>query len=190
MSTPRVFGLEVAWSPKLDDRTSVTPVLELLDRIGKVRYIHEKVYTRGEFEFLLAKWPQGQYADYSIGYLNGHSDRGSLWFPSGPRMSLEEIADLLEGQLDGKIVYFGGCSVFRIAERRLNDFHRRTGARAIAGFRKSVDWFEAAAFETLFMRSLTERVRVDAVDRHLRASTGSLYDRLGFQLRYQRPSRS
>lgn len=186
VATPRVYGLEVAWSSQLADKTSVGPVLDLLDRIGRVSYVHEKVYTRHEFEFLLLKWPQKQYAKYRIGYLAGHGSAGSLSFPGGASLTLIDLAEILDGRLQGKVVYFGGCSVFDVDPEELDEFRARTKARAVAGYRQDVDWFEAAAFELLLMRSLAERTRVDAADRDLQRAAPGLYERLGFEMHYGR----
>ena len=182
MTKPRIFGIEVAWSSQLRDTRSVTPILHLLDRVDRVRYIHEKVYTRTEFEFLLEKWPQQQYAAYRIGYLAGHGSPGCFRFPGGSTVSLEELGEQLAGRLEGKVVYFGACDVFRVRADRLQEFRAQTKARAVAGFRKPVEWFESAAFELLFLKALANRRRLDAVRRDLDRLVPGLRDTLGFEM--------
>lgn len=62
-------------------------------------------------------------------------------------MTLREIADILEGFLAHRVVYFGSCSTMRTKRANIDDFLHRTKADILAGYSKDVDFIQATAWE-------------------------------------------
>ena len=64
--TPGIFCLEGAWATRLDDRTSVLPTLEMLERLRLATFIHRDVGTEEELYHYLGKWAQAGYRKYGV----------------------------------------------------------------------------------------------------------------------------
>ena len=149
-----IFCLEGEWRG-VKDTTSVEPVLRLLQTMGgyKVRYVHRDIGTREEFDFYLKKWSGRSFASHPILYLGFHGKSGCILVGEGRsnRLELMELADQLEGCCKGRVIHFGSCSTLRVNDHTLNAFLQRTGALAVLGFRKDIDWLESASFDTLVL---------------------------------------
>jgi hypothetical protein len=158
---PGVFCLEGSWSSKLTDRSSVRPLLELLEEQRIIRYAHRDTGTIEEFEHYLKQWSQAQYSNYGLAYLAQHGEPGAIQFGRKVK-TLEEIADLLEGRLKGRTIYFASCEVLNIKRDEAEHFRQRTKARAICGYTESVDWIESAAFEMNVIEAASRFKRIDA----------------------------
>lgn len=151
--TNGVFCLEGEWDDDLHDRTSVLPVLELLERLGQIKAIHRNVATRGELKHYLAKWVDGGYDDYWVLYLATHGDKGTLVWSAHEDTTLDHLADILgEGAKDA-YVYLGSCRTL-LDSAAAQDFVERTKVAALMGYRKDVDWIEGAALEVILLSSL------------------------------------
>ena len=154
-----IFCLEGDWWG-VKDRTSVEPTLRLLETMGgyKVPYFHHDVGTQEEFHFYLKKWTGRQFDDYPILYLAFHGERGGIVVGEGRSntLTLDHLAERLEGACKGRVIHFGSCSSLDVNGHRLNSFVRRTGACAMFGFRTDVDWLTSAAFELLVLGYLQE----------------------------------
>lgn len=186
-----VFCLETDWWG-VKDSTTVEPVLQLLQQHAdsRVPYIHRDVGTREELDYYLAKWCQRGLAQYPILYLALHGDQEQVWMGDGRRknsvVTLEHLAEALEGKCKGRLIHFGSCGTLGIDGRKLTTFLKRTGAVAISGYRKDVDWFDSTAFETLLLGRLQDRAftkpGMAALLRQLKADAGGLARRLGYRL--------
>jgi hypothetical protein len=185
-----VFCLEGDWEPDLRVRTSVVPVLELLEKANEpsIPFIHRGIGTLAEFEHYLRKWTQKKYAGYPILYLGFHGDPGVLYI--GDRKSGEVSLDWLEERLAGKcrkrIIHFGSCGTMATHGNRLGRFFRKTGALAICGYRQDVDWVLSAAFEIVLLSALQEnaltRAGMAAVNRRVRSQATRLARDLKFRM--------
>ena len=67
-----VFCLETDQWFRQKDRSSVEPVLRLVERLCKTRYEHRDVATEGEFKFFLDKYLVPGYDNFPILYLGFH----------------------------------------------------------------------------------------------------------------------
>lgn len=173
-----VFCLEGAWEKRLDDRTSVFPTLEMLERLGVAQYIHRDVGTEEELYHYLSKWAQRGYGTYEVLYFAFHGVRGGIRVGRGT-VPLADLAEKLQGKAAGRLVYFGCCSV--MGDRTaVADFYKETGAKAICGYTRDVDWIESAAFDLLLLSSLVSSQRIDARVNHVRTRYADLTKALGF----------
>lgn len=183
--TVGIFCIEGTWSPKLTDSTSVLPLLTYIRGISGIPYIHRYVETVEGLENLILRWPQKQYAHYTLGYLGFHGTPGCL--NVGRRqLSLARLGELLEGRGEGKTIYFGSCSVLDAPDGELRDFVRQTGVRAVAGYVAAVDWFESSAVDLLLIDALDQYERLPYAERWLWRSAPDLLRRLGFKMIHQK----
>jgi hypothetical protein len=51
-------------------------------------------------------------------------------------------------------VHLGGCGTLRTSREQLKRFRKQTGALAVTGYTRSMDWHEAVAFEVLLLSEL------------------------------------
>ncbi|MER7609222.1 hypothetical protein [Nocardioides sp. NPDC127503] len=155
MATNGVFCLEGEWDADLRKRTSVLPVLELLERLRAIKAIHRKVATTGEVEHYLNLWSQARYDDYPVLYLAAHGYKGSLSWSNRNDTSLDDLAKILGETATNCYIHLGSC-LTPSNEKQARAFVEKTGVRALLGFRAEVDWIESAAFETLLLPMLAE----------------------------------
>ncbi len=85
MARGGIFCVEGQWHRDLNERGSVLPTLELLERLGKVRFIHKDAATRDELFYFIDRWLLKQYADHRLGFFAMHGDRTGCVSPTGIR---------------------------------------------------------------------------------------------------------
>lgn len=145
-----VFCLEGEWDSDLRKRATVLPVLDLLERLGHIQAIHRNVATLPELRHYLEQWSNPRYKDFYVLYLSTHGDKGLLQWSVGHNTTLDDLAEMLEGSAEGCYVYLGSCLTL-FNEEKAQTFVIKTGAAAVLGYRKEVDWLEGAAFEVILL---------------------------------------
>lgn len=180
-----VFCVEGLWDDDLANRGSVLPTLELLERLGSIRFIHRDTATPQEIRYYLERWLSRKYADYTVGFFALHGGPTRLHLSSAHTVGLSEIASWSAGRCEGKRLYFGSCSVLRASDTALGEFLRETKAAMLCGFTKEIDWIESAAIETVILNNLVNGGRVDSVERLMKSARwASLTEHLGFRVVY------
>ncbi|WP_212844927.1 DUF6642 family protein [Catellatospora sp. IY07-71] len=182
MAAPGIFCVEGQWGD-LDRKESVLPILELLERLGRIRFIHKDVATPEELDFYLSRWRLRRYAEYKVAYFAMHGEASHLVLTEGRSLSLEELGERLEGRCAGRRIYFGSCSVMRHSAR-LARFVEKTGAELACGFTVSVDWLESAAFDTVLLDLLANSTPSAVSKRMASARWAPLAAHLGFSIVY------
>ncbi|GAA3510996.1 DUF6642 family protein [Actinocatenispora rupis] len=190
MSRGGVFCVEGQWARDLTSKGSVLPTLELLERIQSLRYIHKDVATAQELEYYLDRWTLKQYDDYNVGFFALHGEPQRLLLTEfnhhDNTIELDEVGEILAGKCTGRRLFFGSCAVLKAPDRALRDFLDRTGAALICGYTKTVDWVEAAAFETVLLDRLVNGKRVDSAESTMRSARFAAFaDHLGFRVLYR-----
>ena len=180
-SQPGIFCLEGEWDSDLTRRLSVRPVLELLDQLGVAQWIHRDVATISEFGYYLAKWVSDEYEVFPVLWLAMHGDSAAISMSDDEDglLTMDELEDMLAGLCSGKVIYFASCSTLKEDPKRLQQFAKRTGARAVIGYRKNVLWSEAASFEMLLLQELVTRVKSNGIFKRLQEDHPVLAKRLG-----------
>ena len=188
-----VFCLEGPWCG-VKDKTTVEPVLRLLETLSgyNASYRHYDVATREEFYFYLRKWRGTSFNNFPILYLGFHGSKGEIFVGEGrgASVSLEDVAECLDGGCKGRVVHLGSCGTVGAHGAKLNRFLSRTGALAICGYTREVDWLEAAAFDALVLgglqyTSFRQARSMRKLDEELRKTASGLYKRLGFRMSCQ-----
>ena len=158
--TKGIFCLEAcAWFGSLKDKTTVEPVLRLLESTKdyRVPYLHFDVATREELDFYIKKWcSKGVGESHPILYLAFHGEADGLFVGEGRgnRLNLNQLGERLDGKCRGRIIHFGSCATVDVPDHALNAFLRRTGALAVFGYRADVEWLKSAAFDLLVLGGL------------------------------------
>jgi hypothetical protein len=190
MARGGVFCVEGQWERDLTSRGSVLPTLELLERMQSLRYIHKDVATAQELVYYLDRWTLKQYDDYNVGFFALHGEPQRLLLTEHNHhensIELDEVAEILAGKCHNRRIFFGSCEVLKAPERALRDFLEQTGASMICGYTKTVDWVEAAAFETVLLDRLVNGRKVNSAEATMRAARFAPFaNHLGFRVVYR-----
>ncbi len=184
----KIFCIEGNWNPRLSDRASVRPVLELLEINSDIGYIYKDCSTEEELYYLLERWQQKAYADYKILYLAFHGEPGRILIDTKHKISLAQLGEHLSCRTHRRIIYFGACSVMRIDKRVIKRFMRAAGVKAVCGYTTDVDWIPSTALDLIAMNELqrfsTTRQGMEAAEKSIRKNTRRLAGRLGFRMVY------
>lgn len=185
MARGGIFCIEGQWHRDLNERGSVLPTLELLERLGRIRFIHRDAATPDELAYFLDRWLLRQYADYRVGFFAMHGEPTKLCLTERHHVDLDDVADQMAGRCAGKRLYFGSCSVLRASDVRMREFLATTGAALICGYTREVDWVESAAFETVLLDVLANGVYNNAAELRMGSSHWApLAAYLGFRIVY------
>jgi hypothetical protein len=180
-----VFCVEGQWDRDLNDRGSVLPTLELLERIRSIRFIHKDVATPDELFYYLDRWLLSRYSDFHVCHFAMHGTTTGLWLTDRCTIELADVAERLADRCEGKQFYFGSCSVLRGSDTRIHDFLTATGATLVCGYSREVDWVESAAFETVLLEVLANGQKLNSVElRTGSARWAPLAAHLGFRIAY------
>lgn len=178
-----IFAFEGDPERNLKKKYSVRPILRFLEDLDGTKHVFRDIGTPEELQHYLSRWVLSAYDGY-IGYFSFHGSPGALWLPAGRQkeITLDDLTDWLEGQCRGRIVHFCACSVMRLGDKRLQEFRQRTGAKAVMGYTKNVDWAESMAFEILLYSALANFSRFGDAMNRLDRIAGTLREHLGFKL--------
>jgi len=156
-----IFCLEGEWSINLAERISVEPSLELLERLKVAKYLHRDYATKGELEYYLSRHRQARYSSYKVLFFAAHGAPGCISLDRRESVRLDELAAMIGPSCDGKVIYFGSCSILKVLDEQITEFAKQTRARAIVGYRKDVDWLDSAAFEIVLLDAMIRGTRSD-----------------------------
>jgi len=172
------------WNSDLEAKSTVEPILSMLEINGCVRYIHHDVATVEELEFYLNKWKLARYRRYPILYLAFHGEMEKLLI-GDTEYSLDRLGLLLQDACKNAVIILASCSTLKTDIRNIKRFLRKTGALAICGYKSKVSWMLSAAFELLVLSALQDTEfsgrGVGAIERKIR-SFGSHFSELDFSI--------
>lgn len=183
----KILCLEGEWSEDLRRELSVEPVLQILKRRGEIQYIHRRCGTKAEFAHYLNQ--KKYFKSFRIIYLAFHGARGLLQFSPGESVTLEELPALAPGAFKGRLVYFGSCSTVKAVDERLKDFLCASGAVAVAGYTKDVNWVESSAFELMFLYWAAYYKSPHALVKRLASRYPQMEATVGFKYYYAKKTR-
>jgi hypothetical protein len=151
-----IYCIEGLWDySNIRDKSTVLPILDLLEKKGFCDYIYHDCATKGELEFFLEKWKNKTINEkFPILYLAFHGEKGCIFLTQKDTYSLEELSGFLGDKGAGKIIYFGSCSTLNIDKRIIKSFLEKTGAIAAIGYKTQVDWIQSAACDLFVFEAL------------------------------------
>lgn len=191
-----ILCLEGDWSRDLAKAASVEPMLRLLTHWNPhyVPYIHRNVSTPDGLKNYLTRWLTRRYNRYPILYIACHGTPGVVCLDHdcrvGYQVSLDSLEETLAGRCQGRVLYFGSCGTLRTPSERLETFLRTTGALAVLGYARDVDWLSSTAFELLVLGAMqrfgmTTR-GMGAVRRQISRQAAGLEEELSFRMLIRR----
>lgn len=168
--------LESLWTRKTENRLNVLPMLELISKTQDAKFSHLTCNTREELNYnlhLLCK------RNYGILYFAFHGSPGRIHLHRD-KISLTELAEMMNCRFENWIIHFGTCSTFR-RPREVAYFAEQTRVALVTGFTRDVDWIESSAFELLLFRALHTFKSPKVVCRHLLNKYPDLAELTGFK---------
>jgi hypothetical protein len=181
---PAVLCLEGDWGKDPLDILSVEPPLRLLEMQRYMRLAHRNVNTIEELTYHISGMSYRKKPRYEVLYLAFHGSKEGI--EVGERtVSLQALAEELRQQEPGFVVYFAACAVLKADAAELMAFCRNSGARAVAGYARDVDWTESAAFELLMLSSLLVSSNIKPLHDRLLREHPILTSKLGFRMAHR-----
>lgn len=144
-----IYCLEGNWNKHPKSSQTIKPILDLLYTFSKVKYIYHKCPIKEDFVKGLETFTQKRYSNYTILYIAYHGRKNRIYF-GNEYITLKEIANVLEGKLNGKVIHFGSCSTLNTSEKNITDFITRTGCSFISGYKKDVEYIDSTAFDLVY----------------------------------------
>jgi hypothetical protein len=181
-----VFCIEGNWNNSLKGRTGIKAALDFLEHNANLKHIHKNCSTIGQFESLLKDAVLQEYNRYGIIYIAFHGFPGELLVGKRQRISLEQIAVILQGKAKDKIIHFGSCSTLAVPRRRVNKFLRETGALAISGYTKDVDFIPSTFLDILYFQFCEQYRKIPLIHRDVKKYYGKMANELGFKMFYKK----
>lgn len=176
-----IFCVEGDWSSSLTARASVRELLQILENVAGIDYVHHHVDSPEGLFDILRRWSQKRYARYGLGYFAFHGRPGSIQI-GRQLVSLDQLGDAMQNALAGKIVYFGSCSVLRAPTPQLDAFCAVTGSPCVVGFTREVDWVASAALDLILLQAIAVKRDADAAKEGLERDFGGLARHLGLRV--------
>ncbi len=98
--------------------------------------------------------------------------------------SLDEIAELFEGKMKGKIIHFANTKTLDLTNDQAQFFLDVTGAKAISGYGEKFNNFKSYQFDQVFFTLFQENENIDEVVETLFEKNYALCKLLDFRLYY------
>lgn len=160
----KLFCIESDWDCTPTREKSILPLLECIKGVyPEFEYIYRTANTEGELIYCLKKFKSiRKYStDFYTIVFCGHGKTGKLTIGddrNSTELTLRKLAELCESIDDqlflGQHVHFDSCSVLKTTDAKLSQFLEATGALAITGFTKKVDFIKSYALEMILFESL------------------------------------
>lgn len=148
-----IFCIESKW--RTGEGVSARPMLEMLKQYYDINYELRTANENKTLKRHLREWSKVD-VYYAILYLWYHGSPGGVSpDPDGyGELTLDEIANVLDGVGENCIIHFGACSVMDVDRHTRKRFLDSTGVSAVSGYKQDVYWIESLAFEMLYMSCL------------------------------------
>ena len=171
--------LESLWTDDVENRLTLVPILEILNKKNGTRSVSLSCNTADElrFNFDLLRQVKG----YGILYLAFHGFRGGIYLP-GLEVDLEAIAKLMGRSFRNWIVYFSSCRTMDVERVRILNFISLTGVRVVMGFRNTVTWVDSTALDLIVLDRLQHYKNMGRFWNGFRRTYKGLVSRTGLEM--------
>ena len=123
------------------------------------------------------------FKDYEIIYLVMSGEANSICL-NGYYYSLQEIAEIFEGRLKGKILHFSNAKVLDLDEEEAQYFLDITGAKGVSGYGKEFNGISSANLDKAFFNLFKEDDNVLDIVEELHQRHYNVCKLLDFRLYY------
>jgi hypothetical protein len=180
-----IFCIEGSWDSDHRNKTSVERALDFFECIEQVKTTTRKCYNKETLKDILSESMQSKYRKYSIIYLAFHGEPNAIHLGRrNKKANLEEIADIINGKANGKIIHFGACSTLNVSQSKLNKFLENTNALAISGYKTDIDFIKSAALDLLYFQQCQKTVDIRTIKTRMNEYYRKLSKDLGFVIKY------
>ncbi|MFA6152670.1 MAG: DUF6642 family protein [Chitinophagaceae bacterium] len=181
-----IFCIEGFWYGDHRDRTSVYPVLELINNIEKLPFIHHRCGTVEEFKFSIERWKTKSFhSKYPILYLAFHGEKGLIKI-GRHTITLVQLAEILGTKCEGAVIYFGSCETMKMDKRHLQNFMESTRTLSVLGFKQEVNWLRSASFDiqmlSFFLHEKFDSQGIRKIYKEIQSNCKSLIKELEFRM--------
>lgn len=171
-----IFCIEGEWEDDEDheegqegsNQSSVRAVLELMQNYKtEIETQYWTTVTKDSFMELLRMASDDRRKNFPIIYITLHGDRNGVYAGADEEsfVTLKDMEKWSEDRVlttkplfNRKIVFFASCGTVTTVRTRMENFVKRTGALAVCGYSRYVDWMDATLLEASV---LAELQRVD-----------------------------
>lgn len=181
-----IFCIEGNWTHDLKDKASIRTALDFLEHNAEIKSIRKDCSTIDQFNDLIGTSLQKRYKQHTIIYLAFHGSPGSLHVGKRKKIDFHCLAEWLDGRAADKIIHFGSCSTLNIDGWELRRFWKDTGALAVSGYTKDIDFIESSVLDILYFRKCQESRKMAAIETEMKEYYGRLMRELGFKMIYER----
>jgi hypothetical protein len=180
-----IFCLEAVADVAVDATTDVVLSLEQLALEQGITSIYKTCDTiEGLEESLNAlRYEDHNFKDYQIIYLVVQGEGNNICL-NDYYYGLEEIAELFEGKLTGKILHFANTKVLDLSEEEAQYFLDITGARAISGYGTLFNGLSSINLDKVFFNLCQDEDNVIEIVEELHQKQLTLCRLLDFRLYY------
>jgi hypothetical protein len=180
-----IFCLEAVPDVETSTITEVVVNLEQLAIEQGITSIYKTCDTiEGLEESLNAlRYDDHNFKDYEIIYLVMEGEENTICL-NNYYYSLEEIAELFEGKLTGKILHFANTKVVDLSEEEAQYFLDITGARAVSGYGTSLNRLTSINLDKAFFSLCQEEDNILETVEELHQKHYALCKLLDFRLYY------
>ena len=180
-----IFCLEAVADVEIVTATEVVKNLELLAFEQGITSIYKTCDTiEGLEESLNALlYEDHNFKDYEIIYLVVQGEGNNICL-NEYFYSLEEIAELFEGKMKGKILHFANSKVLDLSNEEAQYFLDITGARAISGYGAALHKLSSSTLDKAFFSLFEEQDNVVENVEELYKKHYALCQLLDFRLYY------
>ncbi|QIH39642.1 hypothetical protein G7A72_12835 [Flavobacterium sp. Sr18] len=170
------------------DTTTITEVVKNLEQLAFERGITSIYKTCDTIEGLEESlnallYDDHNFKNYEIIYLVMQGEGNSICL-NEYYYSLEEVAELFEGKMKGKIVHFANAKVLDLNAEEAQYFLDITGARAISGYGTTFNTVTSSALDKAFFGLFEEEDDIIEIVEELHQKQYALCKLLDFRLYY------
>lgn len=179
-----IFCLEAVADVERAGNTEVVRNLEQL-AFERISSIYKNCDTvEGMEESLQALlYDDHNFKNYEIIYLVMQGQANNICL-NGYYYSIEEIAELFEGRMKGKVIHFANSKVLDLDEEEAQYFLDITGAKAISGYGLPFSGISSVNLDKLFFNLFEDSDDVVDIVEELHEKHYALCKRLDFRLYY------
>ncbi|PQJ32388.1 hypothetical protein BST92_10830 [Nonlabens arenilitoris] len=181
-----IYCLEVVPDANSTETTEVLTILEDMALQQQITSIYKACDTIEDLEDSINHllYDDHHFQDYEMIYLVLPGEANNILI-NGYYYSIEEIAELFEGKMDGKVIHFANKKLLDLTDDESQYFLDVTGARAISGYGvSSAHMTSAFTLDRLFFSLFYENDDLKEVVERLFYKQYKLCQLLDFRLYY------
>lgn len=182
-----IFCIEGDWSNDLRDESSILTALQFLkhNSLEKPNFIYRRGINNDGFCDLLKTSCLSKYEKFSILYLAAHGESRLLNSGKKKTISIDKIAEILDGKAKNKIVHFGSCqTLHKVSKKEMINFLSKTGAIAVSGYTKKIDFIPSTFLDILFFETCQKYHKMYLIERDMKQYYSQLCRQMGFKMFY------